>query len=68
MTMAEVPEALARTPRSPCLASTFEMMVPSGMDFTGSTLPTVREAVIIIFKLKQKERDKKSDYLPLEPA
>jgi len=38
------------------------------MDFTGSTLPTVREAVIIIFKLKQKERDKKSDYLPLEPA
>ena len=60
ITIAEVPEALARVPRSPILASTFEMMVPSGICFTGRTLPTVREAAIIIFKLNRK-REKKTD-------
>lgn len=42
--MAEQPEVRARHPRSPNLASTFEMMVPSGMEFTGRTLPTVKVA------------------------
>lgn len=45
MMMAEVPEVLARVPRSPCLASTFEMMVPSGIEETGRMLPTEREAI-----------------------
>ena len=42
--MAEAPEARARQPRSPSLASTLEMMVPSGMELTGKMLPTVRAA------------------------
>ena len=43
--MAEVPEARARLPRSPGLASTLEIMVPSGITLTGRMLPTVREAI-----------------------
>ena len=46
--MAEVPEARANEPRSPSLASTFEIIVPSGMALTGKMFPTVRAAIIII--------------------
>ena len=48
MTIADAPEARAKDPRSPSLASTFEMMVPSGMQLTGKMLPTVSAAIIII--------------------
>ena len=44
MMVAEVPEALAKDPLSPNLASQLVTMVPSGMSLTGRTLPTEREA------------------------
>ena len=40
MRMQYSPDALASTPRSPSFASTLQMMEPSGMLPTGSTLPT----------------------------
>ena len=43
--MAEVPEALAKEPLSPVLASQFETMVPSGRVLTGKMLPTERAAI-----------------------
>jgi len=42
---AEVPEALANEPLSPCLPSQFEIIVPSGMELTGRIFPTEREAI-----------------------
>ena len=45
MIMAEVPEALAKEPLSPVLASQLETMVPSGMALTGRMLPTERDAI-----------------------
>ena len=45
MIIAEVPEALAKEPLSPVLASQFDTMVPSGMAFTGRILPRAREAI-----------------------
>ena len=42
--MPEVPEARAMVPLSPYLASTDEMIVPSGMVLTGMILPTWRVA------------------------
>ena len=50
MMIAEAPEARARDPRSPSLASTLEMMVPSGIALTGKMFPTVREAVFNILE------------------
>ena len=46
MIMAEVPEALAKEPLSPVLASQFETMVPSGKAFTGKMFPTDRAAIL----------------------
>ena len=43
--MAEQPEALAKEPLSPVLASQLETMVPSGSPFTGKMLPTERAAI-----------------------
>ena len=43
--IAEVPEARARVPRSPNLDSQLDTMVPSGIELTGRTLPTVSEAI-----------------------
>ena len=43
--MADVPDVLARVPRSPYLASTLEMIVPSGIEEIGRMLPTEREAI-----------------------
>merc|ERR1719183_2762285 len=40
-TMQEVPEALAKRPRSVAFSSHMEMTVPSGILFKGSTLPIV---------------------------
>ena len=45
MMMVEQPEALAKEPLSPVLASQFETMVPSGRRFTGKILPTERVAI-----------------------
>ena len=45
MMMAEQPEALAKEPLSPVLASQLETMVPSGSPFTGKMLPTERAAI-----------------------
>lgn len=45
MMTAEVPEALAKDPLSPVLASQLETMVPSGSWLTGRMLPTEREAI-----------------------
>jgi len=45
MMTAEVPEALAKEPRSPFLPSTLVMMVPSGNLLTGRMLPTERDAL-----------------------
>ena len=45
MTMAEVPEALAKDPLSPCLPSQLETMVPSGSELTGRMFPIEREAI-----------------------
>lgn len=45
MMMAEQPEALAKEPLSPVLASQFETIVPSGREFTGKILPTERAAI-----------------------
>jgi len=43
--MAEVPEALAKDPLSPCLPSQLETMVPSGSELTGRMFPIEREAI-----------------------
>ena len=48
MTMADVPLARARVPRSPFLASQLDIMVPSGIHLTGRILPTDRDAKVII--------------------
>ena len=45
MIIAEVPEALAKDPLSPVLASQLETMVPSGMALTGKMFPRAREAI-----------------------
>ena len=45
MMMAEAPEALAKLPLSPVLASQLETMVPSGRALTGRILPTERAAI-----------------------
>jgi hypothetical protein len=45
MIMAEVPEALAKEPLSPVLASQFATMVPSGKVLTGRMFPTARDAI-----------------------
>lgn len=45
MIIAEVPEALAKDPLSPVLASQFDTIVPSGNWLTGIILPTVSVAI-----------------------
>ena len=45
MITVEVPEALAKEPRSPVLPSQFDTIVPSGRVFTGKILPTERDAI-----------------------
>jgi DNA-binding FadR family transcriptional regulator len=45
MMMVEVPEALAKEPLSPVLASQLETIVPSGRVLTGRILPTERAAI-----------------------
>ena len=45
MMMAEVPEALAKDPLSPCLPSQFDTMVPSGKLLTGRMFPIESEAI-----------------------
>lgn len=45
MMTAEVPEALAKDPLSPVLASQLDTMVPSGSWLTGRMFPTEREAI-----------------------
>jgi len=45
MTTAEVPEALAKAPRSPSLPSQFETIVPSGSALTGRIFPTESDAI-----------------------
>jgi hypothetical protein len=44
MIMVAVPEALAKEPLSPVLASQLETMVPSGRALTGRMFPTLRAA------------------------
>jgi hypothetical protein len=44
MMMADVPDALAKDPLSPVLASQLETIVPSGKRFTGKIFPTESEA------------------------
>ena len=45
MTMADVPEALAKDPLSPVLFSQLETIVPSGSWLTGRILPTESAAI-----------------------
>ena len=45
MMMVAAPEALAKEPLSPVLASQFETIVPSGRALTGKILPTERAAI-----------------------
>ena len=45
MMIAEQPEARAKEPRSPVLASQLETMVPSGRELTGKILPTESAAI-----------------------
>ena len=45
MTTAEVPEALAKDPLSPSLASQLDTIVPSGKAFTGIIFPTASCAI-----------------------
>jgi hypothetical protein len=45
MMTTEVPDALAKEPLSPVLASQFETIVPSGRALTGRIFPTERFAI-----------------------
>lgn len=66
MMTVEVPEALAKEPLSPVLASQLATMVPSGSWLTGKILPTERAAIYSIINIlnRRKGKEKKDASYP----
>lgn len=60
MMTVEQPEALAKEPLSPVLASQLDTMVPSGSWLTGKILPTERAAIYSIINILNRRKVKKS--------
>lgn len=63
MMTVEQPEALAKEPLSPVLASQLDTMVPSGRRLTGKILPTERAAIYSIINIlnRRKGKEKQED-------
>ena len=61
MMTVEQPEALAKEPLSPVLASQLDTMVPSGSWLTGKILPTERAAIYSIINILKLRKGKEKE-------